>query len=248
MIFAPFAFQNQIVTAAGFPSFTQPSNTVLYVNAAIASSYPGTGTEWYDIAGNTTGSLVNGPVYSSGPPALIDFDGTNDYCEFPYNATQSTFTSGLTLYNWVWFDGKANNATIIGKGNNDGAITPPYVQYVLNFHDPFTNGIRFNATINGSVQEIIMTDKAINTGQWYCICATYDGTTMKGYVNGSVSTQTGNFAGTMSTYNTVTGISRIKAFGSYGSNRMGMSLVANSAATATDITNFYNATKGYYGL
>ena len=38
----------------------------LYLDAANVKSYPGSGTDWRDLSGNSnTSSLVNGPTYSS---------------------------------------------------------------------------------------------------------------------------------------------------------------------------------------
>ena len=62
---------------------------VLYVDAGQPTSYPQTGTTWYDFSGrNNNGTLVNGPTFDNG--GYITFDGVDDYCSFPVN----TFNSG----------------------------------------------------------------------------------------------------------------------------------------------------------
>ena len=61
----------------------------LYLDANQPSSYPQTGTTWYDLSGrNNNGTLVNGPTFDNG--GYITFDGVDDYCSFPVN----TFNSG----------------------------------------------------------------------------------------------------------------------------------------------------------
>jgi hypothetical protein len=61
----------------------------LYIDANQPSSYPQTGTSWYDFSGrNNNGTLVNGPTFDNG--GYITFDGVDDYCSFPVN----TFNSG----------------------------------------------------------------------------------------------------------------------------------------------------------
>ena len=49
----------------------------LYLDAANAKSYPGSGTTWTDLTPNKfNGTLVNGPTYSNN---ALTFDGTDDY-------------------------------------------------------------------------------------------------------------------------------------------------------------------------
>jgi hypothetical protein len=53
---------------------------ILYLDAGNAASYPGSGTTWTDVSGNiNTGTLTNGPTYSSANGGSIVFDGSNDY-------------------------------------------------------------------------------------------------------------------------------------------------------------------------
>ena len=55
---------------------------VLALDAADRNSYPGSGTAWTDISGRgNTGTLTNGPTYSSANGGSIVFDGTNDYVD-----------------------------------------------------------------------------------------------------------------------------------------------------------------------
>ena len=75
---------------------------VLALDAANRKSYPGTGTTWTDISGNgNSGTLVNGPTYSSANGGSIVFDGTNDY------VVTSTITNYKSLNMWVYLDSKS---------------------------------------------------------------------------------------------------------------------------------------------
>ena len=48
-------------------------------DAGDANSYPGSGTDWFDLTANSNdGTLVNGPAYSTTGGAHIEFDGDND--------------------------------------------------------------------------------------------------------------------------------------------------------------------------
>jgi Concanavalin A-like lectin/glucanases superfamily len=52
---------------------------VLYLDAGNDNSYPGIGTSWTDLSGQgITGTLTNGPTYSSANGGSIVFDGVDD--------------------------------------------------------------------------------------------------------------------------------------------------------------------------
>jgi hypothetical protein len=53
---------------------------VLALDAGRTLSYPGSGTTWTDLSGNgNTGTLTNGPTYSSANGGSLVFDGVDDY-------------------------------------------------------------------------------------------------------------------------------------------------------------------------
>ena len=58
---------------------------VLALDAGNTKSYPGSGTTWTDTVGGNTGTLTNGPTYSSGDGGSIVFDGSNDYIQLSTN-------------------------------------------------------------------------------------------------------------------------------------------------------------------
>ena len=65
------------------PEITE-SGLVLALDAGNLKSYPTTGTTWTDLSGRgNTGTLTNGPTYSSANGGSIVFDGVNDYVTVP---------------------------------------------------------------------------------------------------------------------------------------------------------------------
>ena len=70
------------------------TNLSMFLDAGNASSYPGTGTAWTDLSGNSrNGTLTNGPTYTSADGGAIVFDGANDFvqCSGSLTATAATF-------------------------------------------------------------------------------------------------------------------------------------------------------------
>ena len=75
---------------------------VLNLDASIPSSYPGSGTTWYDISGNGfNATLTNGPTYSGSNGGVIVLDGTNDWVSIPGNTT--IYSSNFTWQTWHYF-------------------------------------------------------------------------------------------------------------------------------------------------
>ena len=96
---------------------------VLSLDAADRNSYPGSGTTWFDVSGNSnSGTLTNGPTYSSANGGSIVFDGTNDYCQF--SSLPPGFQAGITNYSIsIWF--KLNTykeSPLLEMGNNSGGL------------------------------------------------------------------------------------------------------------------------------
>jgi hypothetical protein len=90
MIFSPFAFQQQY----SIPT----SGLTLFLDAGNTSSYPGTGTNWFDLSGNgNNGVLTNGAVYSGVSGGAIYFDGVNDYVTFPSVKNMPTGSTNYTI-------------------------------------------------------------------------------------------------------------------------------------------------------
>jgi hypothetical protein len=68
---------------------------VLYVDAGITLSYPGSGTTWTDINGlgsKNNGTLTNGPTFNSANSGSIVFDAADDSVQLP-NIVQNSGSS-----------------------------------------------------------------------------------------------------------------------------------------------------------
>ena len=74
------------------------TNLSMFLDAGNAASYPGSGTAWTDLSGNSrNGTLTNGPTYTSADGGSIVFDGTNDFvqCSGSITATAATFVTWI---------------------------------------------------------------------------------------------------------------------------------------------------------
>lgn len=126
------------------------SGLSFYVDAANKNSYIGSGTNWNDLSGNNnSGSLINGPLYSTDKGGSISFDGVNDYATTnitipPFMTTQNSVFSvmgwiyaGTTITGSIWCCGDDTLYQNMGLGivagtSNLGVIVNSYASNLLN--------------------------------------------------------------------------------------------------------------------
>jgi len=106
-----------------WPTQIVTNGLVLFLDANNTNSYPGSGTAWNDVSGNGyTGTLTNGPTFSSANGGSIVFDGTDDYVAIT-NLFLNTITN-VTLQGWVYISSTSLKGPFIkvGGGSNGYAI------------------------------------------------------------------------------------------------------------------------------
>lgn len=151
---------------------------VLILDAANPLSYPGSGTDWYDLStyGNNA-QLVNGPTISgSGDQRIIVFDPTNDYYQVPANPSLDCI-KGVSAFALCKVQDVAIKQVIMK--NNDEITTN--ISYGFQFwNDGY---VYFNLRTSSGWREIAdPSEYSANT--WYYYGMTYDGKTLRGYRNG----------------------------------------------------------------
>ena len=104
----------------------------LYLDAGNASSYPGSGTAWTDLSGNSRdGTLTNGPTYSATNGGSIVFDGTNDYVQ----CTGSLTVTAATFVTWIKRNGSQGtyDGILFSRGTNTTGMNF-YTSNQLGYH------------------------------------------------------------------------------------------------------------------
>ncbi|HEY6503024.1 MAG TPA: Ig-like domain-containing protein [Chitinophagaceae bacterium] len=183
--------------AAGNITTSTPVNvTVNNTNLVAAYGFnENTGTTATDNSGNNNnGTLTNGPAWSASGRygSAILFDGTNDYININ-DANSLDLTNGMTLEAWVNPSNLTGFKTVICKDRTTSNYT-----YTLAANNNTTNvnNQRPNSRIRiGSNNRTVTGTTKLTLNTWTHIASTYDGTTMRLYINGvQVSTfaTTGN--------------------------------------------------------
>lgn len=218
---------------------------ILQLDAASPRSYPGTGTAWNDLSDKkNNGTLTNGPTYSSEKFGSLSFDGSDDYVLVNKkvnltNGTLSTWIKSNIAYpsstSSVYFRG------IMGKNIGGGAGQQSY------FLDWFgSNSYRTLRVGVGNNSTNATTGKNIDLTSWTHIVGTFDGTTLKVYINGSLfdsASQGGVVPQQLTTYDTYIG----NVFGAW-SGLIANVLIYNRAISETEIVQNFNATKKRFNI
>ena len=213
---------------------------VLNLDAGSASSYPGTGTDWYDLGiyGND-GVLVNGVSYSSiyGSGYMI-FDGVNDYGTIPYNSYFDLSNTDYTLEGWFNSNSFSTLQSLISKDtygqNFDWSLL------ILN-----STTLKFYS--NGTSTNVTATVPTMNTGQWYHYVVTSISGVIRIYLN-SVLYQTGTMATSNNSQVSITlGCLSWNNPGGFTNGKISIIRLYRIGLTGTDVLQNFNNNKDRYG-
>ena len=220
---------------------------VFAVDAANKKSYPGSGTTWIDLAGSNNGTLTNGPTFDSGNGGNIVFDGADDLCNFPGDASPVTNAISVCL----WYNGHPtqNNASATFRseyntGNNSREFS---------CHIPWSNGtIYWDCGNNGSggYDRISKPSNNIHRGWNYWVFwkdCTLSSNRMRIYLNGALWHQGAGGTRTIGSASTFSIGGRSNGGENDNGTYSNLSIY-NRALSADEITQNYNALKGRFGL
>ena len=208
----------------------------MFLDAGNASSYPGSGTAWTDLSGNSrNGTLTNGPTYTSADGGAIVFDGTNDFvqCSGSITATAATFVT------WM-----RRNGT---QGSYDG---------ILLSRGSSVTGMMFQS----SNQLAYIWNNAINTYTWnsgltlpdltWCMVAvsvTSSSATAYLCQSGGITSATNTVSHTSTTLDDIK-IGQDDFGGRFFTGNIATAMIYDRALSADEITQNFNALRGRYGL
>jgi hypothetical protein len=229
------------------------SGLVLHLDAANSKSYPGSGTTWTDLSGlGNHGTLVNGPTYSASNGGSIVFDGTNDYVTVPHSTSLNITGNTITIeaiFKTSYDPGIGVYPALLAKRYSYGVNNGAYGLWIDN-----ATGNRKNlfvvctAGAETSVGGIIR----VNDNTFHYVTCVYDGTNLSFYNNGVLSSQTA-LSGNILTQNQPILIGTGVVGGVINStyyyrDSMYLYRIYNSALSADEVAQNFEANRGRYGL
>lgn len=216
---------------------------VMYLDAANPLSYPGTGTTWRDLSGNSKNGTISGATYGSQNGGVFNFDGVNDTISF---GTGNTFFPLTNFTIDLWFQSKG---TVPTTGTAPGLFG---FTYGIRAHFDLTNRVVFSATSGSTLQNLTYTHNTNirDDGSWNNIVFQATPTNSYIYLNGELKasrslTWLGSTIWSPDTWNLGRDNNNSFQFftGSIASYKM-----YNTALTLPQIQQNYNATKVRFGL
>jgi glucose/arabinose dehydrogenase/fibronectin type 3 domain-containing protein len=186
----------------------------------------GSGTTTADSSGNNNTGTISGAAWDAGKfGGALKFDGSNDVVKVPSSASLNLST-GLTLAAWVqptasqqgWrtIMQKENDAWFLNASNGSGPLHP-------------AGGV----TANGN-DSIVTGPTASPLHQWTHVAMTYDGATVRLYVNGT-QVSTNAKSGTLQQTTNPLSIGGNTPYGEYFGGLLDEVRVYNRALSATEV-------------
>lgn len=211
---------------------------VLYLDAANRQSYVSGSTTWFDATANgLSGSLINGPTFSSASLGSIVFDGSDDYVNMN-NLGFALMGSGISSTVCLWTKlntiSTPNNMVIFEQSNTSAK------RYVIWFQTS-------TKTLNFYPNAMNHQSSAINANTWYFISTIVNGSTSRMFINGTEIGTATSYTPQDTNATFWLGIGPVYSNEDWNGN---LSLVQtyNRALTTQEVQQNYNATKARYGL
>ena len=226
-------------TAAPLPVIT--SGLVLYVDASIPSSYPGTGTTWYDLSpSGYNGTLSGNATYNSANGGYILLQSSTGYIDFGL----SSQGSNSSAYTWGgWFNVPSFTNIPMTRGGGTDSYPNGWTLATVFLSNAF------NGSIITSVPGITQTNASYistpSSSTWYNHITVWNpGVSIKVYING-ILRATQNTSGTVlrnSSQGWNTSIDGTPNNASYGSM-----MVYNTVLSDAEVLQNFNSTKTRFG-
>jgi len=238
--------------------FPVTSGLVLFLDAAVSTSYPGTGTTWTDLSGlNNTGTLVNGPTFSSVSGGAIVFDGVDDYVSITETSGMTPNVLTLECVFEVLSDTNSNSG---GAPTTDQFIclrqnsrTSAFEGYTVAYNETNRRILIVTTPAGGGQSILNSTNNSIPLNTKIHATILYDTTQQSIYINGSLNAGPAAKSSGIDYNSTHTlKIGRAVAVGSAYegpfNGRIYAFRIYNRILTAAEITQNFNAFRVRYGI
>jgi hypothetical protein len=212
-------------------SYLPFASAVLSLDAADYTS-----GDWIDSVGGKSFTLYNSPTWSSNNGGYFNFVSSSGQ-----RAGCSTSLPNLNTWSvavWHYYDGTET-------ASNPCIVTETFVGGGLNYSLGNNNGGFSSGFFNGGWQ--VTDGYSLTAGNWYYIVGTYDGTTVKLYVNNTLVDYT-NYTGTPTSSGA--GIRLMERWDSadYWGGRLATVDIYSEAIGSDQISSIFNTTKSRFGL
>ena len=208
-----------------------PTSLNMFLKAGNTTSYPGTGTTWFDLTSNANNGVISGASFSSLDGGYFSFDGSNDFVN-----TGSSTTKALPMSVEMWINPGSSFSPrgIIYSNYDSGTINGFFIRLETSgkfqidcYYKPA--GTYYRTLLN-------QTGSALPINQWSQCIFTFDTSYVKSYLNGVLDAQVGTNSqgiGFTSSFDTLLAS---RAGGDYFSGKISQARVYDVTLTQAEIT------------
>jgi hypothetical protein len=217
---------------------------VLWLDAANNKSYTSGSAIWRDMSGNNnSGSLINGPTFSSANNGSIVFDGVNDYINCGNNSTLNFGTGNFTVS--VWFRRVTNivtNLRLLSKGGASDLAGQAGFAF-------FGSDTSISFAVNPTGARTIIVAASYVVGEWVNVVGLLErGVSMRSYKNGTLTATEVPPIGSVSNTIDNLNLGRSQNVGLYWPGSISNVQIYNRALTESEVQQNFNALRGRYNL
>ena len=270
----PFNVGGQILTAAQLKYYNDTnivkSGLVLYLDAGLGSSYPGTGTTWTDLSGNGyNGTLTNGPTYSTSGGGSIVFDGVDDYTGLSTSTGLLNLGSAFTISGWIKLTSTSQDLGILFSSLNVNLSTNTqgvgFYWRRINEYSMNSNTIRLQFGINAWAWQVFASNGiSITDTNWHYIVVSASSMntsspTITFYIDGTAQSGTRWDAGSVGPINYGTNANSLRLSSiytaespgyqtNYSANNISNLLIYTRALSTQEVLQNYQAQRQRFGV
>jgi hypothetical protein len=220
------------LTTNGFWNSYSLVSPVLSLDAA---DYSGSGP-WIDSVGGKSFTLNNSPTWSSSNGGYFNFVSSSSQYAICNTSLSSmnTWTVGV----WHYYTGTET-------GSAPCIVTETFIGGGINYSLGKNNGGFSSGFFNGGWR--VTDGYSLTSGNWYYIVGTYDGSTIKLYVNNTLVDSTA-YVGTPTTSGAGIRLMERWDLSDYWGGRLAIVDIFDTALDQTEITSIWDSTKTRFGF
>lgn len=233
-------------TVEPFTANIVQSGLFAHFESSYPDSYPGTGTSWFDLEGNSSPAILqNGTDYSLYNNGVFILDGIDDYISIPDSTVfRGTPNTVFTIQQWVNVSSFNDKDRLFEKFTSNAG-------YSVQLRNEGQLALEMKGS---SSNNYVLSLDTIQLDTWMLVTAViaFNGksaTPSKVYVNGVQKIYIENTETSIGTNNSVLKINSGQTPGSREPiSKIGAVYIYNRALTISEITENFDATKGRFGI
>lgn len=218
-----------------------PKIVVLDLDAGNSTSYPGTGSTWFDLSNGYNATLIGtgGPSYSSANGGSLVFSGSGQYGRVAYNSDFDLSLSDYSIEGWFNLSTFSTSQVLISKDTYGSSF---------DWNVNIVNSTTIQMMYNGSFSTVTATVPAMSINQWYYVAIASISGVVRIYLN-SVLRQTQAVILTNNSQSFITlGCSSWNNPYLFVNGKISALRVQRKGLSGSEVSTNFDALRGRYGI